>query len=239
MMDDLRHIHVGLEEGADGMLMAHALNLPGCAAIGASPEEAMREFERSLVLWLRFLASTGERVPAADDEIQVSVDEWIATDARVGGAVSTVLFEADLAPLRQDEAELGVRRLGDIRGLLLAHVRRRRNLNLDVPAAATSATVRQVLEELARAQWLLLSRLGASPMAGAPDHTLARLDTAAALVVDRMTTLPDDARARRLELDGEEWTPRKVLRRLLGLEWSLGVIALAGLQAAEAENAAP
>jgi predicted RNase H-like HicB family nuclease len=228
MMDDLRHIRVGLEEGADGMLMAHALNLPGCVAIGASAEEAMREFERSLALWLRFLAP--------DDEIQVSVDEWIATDARVGGAVSTALFEADLAPLLQDEAELGVRRLGDIRGLLLARVRRRRNLNLDVPAPATSATVRQVLEELARAQWLLLSRLGASPMAGAPDHTLARLDTAAALVVDRMTTLPDDARARRLELDGEEWTPRKVLRRLLGLEWTLGVIALAGLQAAEAEN---
>ncbi|HEY0022173.1 MAG TPA: hypothetical protein VGB24_04660 [Longimicrobium sp.] len=238
MMDDLRHIRVGLEEGGDGMLMAHALNLPGCVAIGASPEEAMKEFERSLALWLRFLSSIGERVPAPDDEIQVSVDEWIATDARVGGAVSTALFEADLAPLLQDEAELGVRRLGDIRGLLLARVRRRRNLNLDVPAPMTSATVRQVLEDLARSQWLLLSRLGASPMAGAPDHTLARLDTAAALVVDRMTTLPDEARGRRLELDGEEWTPRKVLRRLLGLEWTLVVIALAGLEAAEAENAA-
>jgi hypothetical protein len=85
----------------------------------------------------------------------------------------------------------------------------------------------------------MLSRLGASPMAGAPDHTLARLDTAAALVVDRMTTLPDETRGRRLELDGEEWTPRKVLRRLLGLEWTLVVIALAGLEAAEAENAGP
>lgn len=236
MMDDLRHIRVGLEEGADGMLMAHALNLPGCVAIGASPGQAMAEFERSLRLWLQFLASNGERVPAADEEIQVSVDEWIATDARVGGAVSTALFEADLPPLTQEEAELGVRRLGDIRGRLLAPMRRRRDLNLDVPAPMTSATVRQVLEELARAQWMLLSRLGASPMAGAPDHTLARLDTAAALVVDRMTTLPDDARARRLELDGEEWTPRKVLRRLLGLEWTLGVIALAGLAAAEGEN---
>jgi predicted RNase H-like HicB family nuclease len=236
MMDDLRHVRVGLEEGADGMLLAQALSLPGCAAAGPSPEAAMAEFEQALVQWLRFLASTGERVPAADEEIQMSVDEWIATDAQVGRGESTVLFEADLPGLEQDEAERGVRRLGDLRGLLLARVRRRRELNLDVPAPGTDGTVRQVLEELARAQWWTLSRLGASPMAGAPDHTLARLDTAAALVVDRMTTLPDDARARRLELDGEEWTPRKVLRRLLWLEWTLGAMALAGLAAAEAEN---
>lgn len=236
MTDDLRHIRVGLEEGADGMLLAQALSLPGCAAAGPSPEAAMAEFEQALVQWLRFLASAGERVPAADEEIQVSVDEWIATDAQVGRGESTALFEADLPALEQDEAERGVRRLGDLRGLLLARVRRRRDLNLDVPAPGTDGTVRQVLEELARAQWWTLSRLGASPMAGAPDHTLARLDTAAALVVDRMTTLPDDARARRLELDGEEWTPRKVLRRLLWLEWTLGAMALAGLAAAEAEQ---
>jgi len=59
-------------------------SLPGCAAAGPSPEAAMAEFEQALVQWLRFLASTGERVPAADVEIQVSVDEWIATDAHVG-----------------------------------------------------------------------------------------------------------------------------------------------------------
>jgi predicted RNase H-like HicB family nuclease len=233
MTDDLRHVRVGLEQGADGMLLAHALSIPGCAALGDSPEAAMAGFEQSLVQWLRVLASAGERVPDADEEIQVSVDEWIATDANVGRGESTVLFLADLAALEADEAERGVRRIGDLRGRLLAKVRRRRDLDLDVPAPGTDATVRQVLEELARAQWWTLSRLGASPMAGAPDHTLARLDTAAALVVDRLTTLPDDVRARRIELDGEEWTPRKVLRRLAWLEWTLGAMALAGLAAAE------
>ena len=237
MMDDLRRIRVGLEEGVDGVLLAHALTIPGCTGTGDSPEAAMADFGLSLVQWLRFLASAGERVPPPDQEIEVSVDEWIATDAAVAQGESTALFEADLPPLGQDEAELGVRRIGDLRGRLLAPVRRRRDVNLDVPVPRLEVSVRQVLEELARSQWWTLSRLGASPMAGAPDHTLARLDTAAALVVDRLTTLADDARGRRVELDGEEWTPRKVLRRLLWLEWTLGGMALAGLSAAQAENA--
>jgi predicted RNase H-like HicB family nuclease len=230
-MEGMTRISVGLEQGADGGLMAYALTLPGCAGVGATPEAAMAAFERSLVDWLRFLASAGERVPPADAELEVAVDEWIETDAAVLSGETEVLFVDDLRTLPQDEAEAGVRRLGDLRGRMLARVRRRRDVNLDVPAAP-GITVRQVLEELARAHWWTLSRLGASPMAGAPDHTLARLDTSAALVVDRMTSLTDDQRGMRIELDGEEWTARKVLRRLLWLEWTLGGMALAGLAAA-------
>jgi predicted RNase H-like HicB family nuclease len=236
----MTRIAVGLEQGRDGGLMAHALTLPGCAGVGATPEAALAAFERSLMGWLRFLAAAGERVPPADAELEVAVDEWVESDAAVLSGETAVLFADDLRPLAQDEAEEGVRRIGDLRGRMLARVRRRRDVNLDVPAAP-GVTVRQVLEELARAQWWTLSRLGASPMAGVTDHTLARLDTAAALVVDRMTSLTDDQRSLRLELDGEAWTARKVLRRLLWLEWTLGGMALTGLIAAEqaAETADP
>jgi predicted RNase H-like HicB family nuclease len=233
--DELTRIAVGLEQGADGGLMAHGLTLPGCVGIGATPEEAMASFERALVDWLALLAAAGEPVPPPDAELEVAVDEWVETDAHVMEGETAALFAHDLRPLTQAEAEAGVRRLGDLRGRMLAPVRRRRNVNLDVEAAP-GLPVRQVMEELARAQWWTLSRLGATPMAGAPDHTLARLDTAAALVVDRMTALPDEARGHRIELDGEEWTPRKVMRRLLWLEGTLGAVALAGLVAADART---
>lgn len=231
--DDLTHVRVGLEEGADGGVMAHALNLPGCAAAGGSPEAAIAAFERTLSDWFRFLAVLGEPVPARDAEIEVAVDEWLATDARVAAGETTALFAEDLSVLSQDEAERGVRRLGDLRARLLARVRRRPEALLDAETPG-GMTARQVLEELARAQWWTLSRLGATPMAEVPEKTLARLDTAMALVVDRLTTLPDDARAHRLELDGEEWTPRKVLRRLLWLEWTLGAAALTAITAVDA-----
>lgn len=221
-------IRVGLEEGADGGVMAHALNLPGCAAVGDSPEAAVAAFERVLMEWLRFLASAGEPVPAADAELEISVDEWVSTDARVLAGESEALFADDARPLAQDEAEAGVQRLGLLRSRVLAHVRRRPDALLDAETPG-GMTARQVLEELARAQWWTLSRLGASPMAEVPEKTLARLDTALALVVDRLTALPDEARGWRLELDGEAWTPRKVLRRLLWLEWTLGGAAIAAL----------
>lgn len=235
-VDDLTRIRVGLEEGADGAVMAHALNLPGCAAVGRSPEAAVAAFERALGDWFRFLAALGEPVPPRDAEIELAVDEWLATDARIAAGETTALFEVDLPVLSQDEAERGVHRLGDLRARLLARIRRRPEALLDAETPG-GMTARQVLEELARAQWWTLSRLGASPMAEVPEKTLARLDTAMALVVDRLTTLPDDARAHRLELDGEEWTPRKVLRRLLWLEWTLGGAALTALTAVDGATA--
>lgn len=221
-------LRVGLEESEGGGVMAHALDLPGCCAVGASAEAALDAFQRALMDWLRFLASIGEPLPPPDAELQIAVDEWIRTDAHVLAGETEVLFADDLRALGQDEAERGVQRLGALRGRVLAHVRRRPDALLDAETPG-GMTARQVLEELARAQWWLLSRLGSTPLAEVPETTLARLDTAMALVVDRMTALPDDARGRCLELDGEEWTPRKVLRRLLWLEWSLGGAAIAAL----------
>jgi predicted RNase H-like HicB family nuclease len=227
-IEDLARIRVGLEEGEDGAVMAHALNLPGCAAVGGSPEAAVAAFERALAEWLRFLAAAGEPVPPRDAEIEIAVDEWLRTDARIAAGETTALFAADLAPLTGEDAERGLHRLGDLRGRLLSRVRRRPEALLDAETAG-GMTARQVLDELARAQWWTLSRLGATPMAEVPERTLARLDTAMALIVDRLTALDDDARGQPLELDGEEWTPRKVLRRLLWLEWTLGGAALSAL----------
>jgi len=225
-------IAVGLETGADGMVMAHGLSLPGCVAAGASAQAAVAAFQQAVMEWLWLLAAAGERVPPPSAELELAVDEWLQTDARVSLGETTALFDDDLRPLLQDEAEAGVRMLGALRGRMLARVRRRPDALLDAETPG-GMTARRVMEELARAQWWMLSRLGATPMAEVPEKTLARLDTAMALVVDRLTTLPDDARDRRLELDGEEWTPRKVLRRLLWLERTLGDAALAALEPIE------
>ena len=214
-------ISVGLEQGPDGATLAHALTLPGCVSGGSSPDAAVQAFPEVLSEWLRFLDSVGEPVPPTDQELEVAVDEWLATDADVAAGDSEACFADDLRPLSEAEIQQGLRILGDLRGTLLARIRRMRDAELE-PA-------RRILEELARAEWWTLSRLGASPLAGPPDRTLARLDTAMALAVQQLTTLPPEQRGNRLVLDREEWTPRKVLRRLLWLEWSLGRAALHAL----------
>lgn len=218
--DDVR-ISVGLEEGADGAFLAHALTLPGCVAAGTGAEGAAGRLEGEVVEWLRFLAAAGEPVPPADAELEIAVDEWLRTGARVAAGESTACFEHDLRPLTDADVDRGLRRLGELRGALLARVRRLPESEADRPLPG-GGTLRRALEELARAQWWTLSRLGASPLGEAPDRTLARLDTAMALTVDHFAHLPPERRGLLLEIDGEEWTPRKVLRRLLWTEWSLG-----------------
>jgi predicted RNase H-like HicB family nuclease len=232
-------ISVGLEQGADGLLWAHPLEPAGCAGRGADAAEAVASFQEELTQWLRFLAQAGEPAPPQGAELEIAVDEWIGTDAAVGAGESSVLFAADLRPLSDDDLQRGVRVLGDLRGRLLGRIRRipRREVDaaLDVPAGG-GWSVREVLEELARAQWWTLTRLGASPLAETPDATLGRLDTAMALVVHHLGDLEPERRGVRVELDGEEWTPRKVLRRLLWLEWTLGGGAGRALDAALTER---
>ena len=214
-------IAVGVEEGADGAFLAHALTLPGCVAGGATAEAAVGALEGMVMEWLRFLAFAREPVPPPEAELELAVDEWLRTDARVGEGESTACFAHDVRPLTAEEIDTALRRLGELRGLLLARVKRLPDPEADRPRSG-GWTVRRALEELARAEWWTLTRLGASPMGEAPARTLGRLDTAMALVVQHFAHMPAERRGTLLEIDGEEWTPRKVLRRILWAEWSIG-----------------
>jgi len=212
---------LGLEEGADGAFVVHALTVPGCTATGAERDDALAAFPAALSAWLRFLAQIGERVPAADAELELAVDEWVQTDAKIAEGESRSIFEADFVPLDDAEIHRGVWWLGELRGRLLKRIRPLSPAEQAEPRAE-GWSVRQIADELARAQWWTLSRLGASPLGEVPERTIGRLDTAMAMVVQRFTELPAEARGAILELDGETWTPRKVLRRLLALEWEMG-----------------
>lgn len=222
----------GLEEGADGAFRAHALTLPGCTAEGATRAEALQRFGRELARWLELLAEAGEPVPPRDEELELAVDEWVRTDARVADGESSACFEADLRPLQPAETAAALRVLGELRGRTLARVRPLAEAEAD-RVRAGGWSVRRTLDELARAQWWTLSRLGATPMAEVPERTLARLDTAYALVLQHFTPQPPDVPP--LELDGETWTPRKVLRRLLWLEDAMGRV-IAGMLHSESRE---
>lgn len=225
---------LGLEENPGGGTRVHALDLLGCAAAGDTPEAALEAFSAELNAWLRFLAELEEPVPDPASEVELHVDEWIQTEADVLAGRSDACFEADLRPLAQEEIDSGIRRFGDLRGRLIRTVRSVDPVALDVePANGWSA--RKILDELARAEWWTLTRLGASPLAQVPDRTLGRLDTAAALVVAAFTGMPTADAGRRIEIEGESWTPRKVLRHLLWLEWSLGRTAIHTVHRAERE----
>jgi predicted RNase H-like HicB family nuclease len=212
---------VGLEEGPDGAALVHSLTVPGCVAGGRDRNEALAAFPLALSDWLHFLGSHGEEIPEPGSELEVAVDEWVSTDADVSGGVSSAFFAADERPLTAAEIDRGLRRLGDLRGPLLRRLRQLPPAELARVEVGEWNALR-IADELARAQWWTLTRLGASPLAEVPERTIGRLDTAMALVVQRFTELAPGVDVPPVEIEGELWTPRKVLRRLLWLEWTLG-----------------
>ncbi|CAN5619588.1 hypothetical protein BH23GEM6_BH23GEM6_02950 [soil metagenome] len=226
MMDGV--FPVGLEESASGATLVHALTLPGCVAGGIDQKEALGAFETVLSQWLTTLGTLGHELPPREAELQITVDEWHLSEAAVADGESRVLFDHDRAELTEPDLVAQLQRLGDLRGLLLKRLR-------GLPDAALDHiwrgewTARVALEELARAHWWTLSRLGSSSMAEVPTNTLPRLDTSMALVVQRFTEMKPEARSEITEIEGELWSPRKVLRRLLWLEWTFGRLALASL----------
>jgi predicted RNase H-like HicB family nuclease len=222
-------LSVGIEEGSDGSALVHSLGFPGCVAFGPTPQEALDAYTAELSEWLAFRESVALPVPPRGAEIEITVDEWLPSDAAVVRGESEVCFEADLRPLLDREINEGLHLLGDLRGRLLRELRRLPRGWLE-QASAGEMSLRRIVDELARAQWWTLTRLGASPMAEVPASPLGRLDTAMALVVQQFTGFVREARDQVLEMEGEIWTPRKVLRRLLWLEWWLGKAAFAALE---------
>ena len=212
---------VGLEEGIDGGVLAHSFTVPGCTAAGANRDAALDAFAGSLSSWLRFLGEHGAPVPPLDAELEIAVDEWVITESRVSAGESSAFFDADRASLAMGDIAAGLATLGDLRSQLLRRIRELSDADLDM-IGPDEWTARRMAEELARAQWWTLSRLGSSSLAEVPSRTLGQLDTAMALVIQRFTEIDPSSEASPIELDGEIWTPRKVLRRLLWLEWTLG-----------------
>lgn len=216
---------VALEEGTDGVIV-HGLGVPGSITVGATVDDALEHYPAELSAWLNHLGSTGEPVPPPEAELEIRVEEWVSTRAAVLKGESVAWFDWDLEPLPDAEMARGLQRLGSLRGRLLNAAREAGRQAFD--AAGPAGTV---IDELARAQWLALRGLGSSPLGEVPDRPLGRLDTAMALVVSRFTGLPRDRRGMQVNLDGEIWTPRKVLRTLLRLEWELGRTAIRLLKA--------
>src|SRR5690606_1364764 len=136
----------------DGTTVAHALSLPGCSAPDASPELALAGLEITLREWLSFLTATGERVPPESTELELSVDEWIATGTGTVSEPGEVCFAHDRLRLEPDEVDSGLRVLGALRGRILPHVRRVPEPELEA-MGRPEWNVRVLLNELARAQW--------------------------------------------------------------------------------------
>lgn len=213
------------EENDAGVIL-FALEYPGACGWGpteADARERLRAALRDTLDWLddHGLARTAprpdpavapievtERVPATGEPRQCDSEGCFAFDRRAYSDAEVRRTRALLRASRRDLLDL-------VAGLEAR--------TLDRRLVADRRTVREVLDHVAVAEHWYLTRVEVpvdvpDGWDGYPDETFERLAETRADVVRALRSLPDVPRARRTRswvVDGERWSLRKLLRRLV------------------------
>lgn len=198
------HYKVYLETSADaleeGGYLAHVPELIGCVARGKTKEQAIEKIRDAISAYLALLRNRGIRVSSTSEPIELDVTE---TEA--------LTLDPDYRPMSDQELDDLWHLQNASRELLLETLSEMPSGSLNWRQDPQSWSVRNVLEHMARADVWYASRLEENAMA----ELLWRMAASRELVMTQLHNLPSDARGRVTRHSDEDWTPRKVARRML------------------------
>ena len=215
---------VGIENNNDGRSIAWALNHPGCFAYGQDEEEAQRNFSQAAREYAAWIARHGESW--LDDEVEVLVEETFeayfvnSSFERVEPGKDTFMVESffrqDWKPLVAHEIEHALKLLRWSRADLLSLVQ-----GVDVETLKQSHpnerwSIHGILKHIGGAEWWYQERIGfpfPEREEEVPNDPFERLS----VVREHFTVLLPKlvGVTKVIGLEGEIWSPRKVLRRAL------------------------
>ncbi|MFQ5611997.1 MAG: hypothetical protein ACE5H9_07665 [Anaerolineae bacterium] len=180
-------------------VVAHVPALPGASARGQSVAEVKEKIKGVIQAYLRSLRDVGEAVPKASEGIYLEFEE-----------VDTSTFLSDYDLLHPNEMESLMRWMAISRQELMDLVRNLPEEAFDWRADDDSPSVHEVLSQIAEADLWYTDRLKQWPEA-----PLYRLAAARGVALERLRALTEEERASLTRHEGEDWTPRKVMRRML------------------------
>jgi predicted RNase H-like HicB family nuclease/uncharacterized damage-inducible protein DinB len=180
-------------------VVAHVPALPGASARGETVEEVKENIREVIKTYLRLLRDVGESVPRFSEGIDLDFEE-----------VESTTFLTDYDTLRPNEMEMLFRWMAVSRQELMDLVRDLPEEAFDRRENEDSASLREILCHLAEADLWYTDRLKRWPEA-----PLYRLAAARGVALERLRDLSESKRASVTTYEGEEWTPRKVMRRML------------------------
>lgn len=194
-----------LEIGPRGHTLAYVFTLPGLSVRARGADAALAALPAAVSTELARLRAAGRAAPAEREPIEIAEAERAEVARDVEHGVSSALFRYELRPTRDEEVTLALDRLALSRAEI-GHAL--------TPDAEPEGIVADALRALAQGEWWLLSRLGTRPQAVLPAEPLASVDAVRAVTIERLTNLLPGDRERHAVFAGEQWTTRKVLRRL-------------------------
>jgi hypothetical protein len=213
---------IGIENNNDDRTIAWSLDHPGCFAYGLDSEEAQKNFLTAAREYRAWIAQHEE--PWLEDEVEVVVDEtveaYFITPAftRAEGGKDTFMVESfflqDWKPLMPHEIERALKLLAWSRADLMSLVHA-----LDAETRSRTYPnerwdIDGILRHIGGAEWWYQERIGfpfPEREEDVPPDPFERLH----IVRDHFNSLLPrlDGLSRVVGLEGEIWSPRKVLRR--------------------------
>ena len=213
---------IGLENNNEGRSVAWALEHPGCTAFGEDGKSAV--FNMSLAIpeyiaWMEKHTSTPWFSPQ-DIDIRL-VDEYddyqidkSFNEVETNGSYVKAFFKYDWKPLTREDVEHGLEILAWTRKDFFAVIDRLSDRQLALKFPEERWSLKEIIAHVGRSEWWLQDRIGRSH-----DISLLKEDPFERIVEERghfITILPELIDLQHVVgKDGEIWSPRKVLRRVI------------------------
>jgi DinB family protein len=215
---------VGIENNNDERTIAWSLEHPGCFAYGQDSEKAQRNFLLAAQEYAAWIGGHGESW--LDDEVEIIVEETFdayfinSAFERVERGKDTYMVESffvhDWKPLVPDEVERALKLLAWSRADLMSIVKGLSAETLNRTYPGERWAINGILRHIGGAEWWYQERIGypfPENEQDVPEEPFERLT----VVRDHFNSLlPKVVGVNKvIGLDGEIWSPRKVLRRAL------------------------
>lgn len=212
-------LRIGIENGAEGRTIAWALEHPGCFAYGIDEHQALHNLPAAYHEYVYWIAQheTDPWVSLLEQELHVEETWQVYTineefELTEDGYEVNAWFLHDWKPLTGLDIERGLKLLSWSRADLLATVQGLRPETLESKHPGERWSITGILKHVANAEWWYLDRLKLVFFRDQlPDDPLERLDKTRAILVKVLPELQGSRQV--VGIDGEFWSPRKMLRR--------------------------
>ena len=204
-------LSIGIENGNEGRTIAWALDHPGCFSYGENTLAALRALPAAVQAFNAWLVSHALEEHAIQNNQSVQIEEtWQVY--HVDGYAVNACFLGDWRPLTAAEIKTGISLLHASRVDLLAIVDHVSEETRDQQFPGERWTIRGILDHIGKAEFWYLDRLDlARSQDELPSEPGERLNMVRQQL---LTTLPKLAGSSQVVgVDGEFWSPRKLLRR--------------------------
>lgn len=216
--------HVGIENHNEGSRsIAWALEHPGCYAYGKDADAALAAFPAALRAYSNWI-SQRELSWLHIQNVEVNVngvwndyainDKFERLEPDQNGTAVESWFQFDWKPLTDEEIERALKLLAWSRADLLKTIEGQPAEKLEKTHPGERWNINGILRHMGGAEWWYMDRLGrAFPQSELPKTPMERLEKTRQAFLELLPTLKGIKQV--TGVDGEFWSPRKVLRRTL------------------------